>query len=225
MSVLIVVAHPDDEVLGCGGTISVLTAAGEKVYPCFLSGAAEARQHRPELDQLHDDARAAARLLGMQEPIFGPFANIRFNVVPTLEMVQYIESVILKTSAQTIFTHHPSDLNDDHLHTSRACQAASRFFQRRPEVPPLKALHLMEVPSSTEWRFASQGQGFEPNSFFEIGEAGLQKKIAALAAYRGVMRPFPHPRCEEVLRGLAAFRGGQSGMKYAEAFQTVFQQL
>jgi len=225
LPVLIVVAHPDDEALGCGATASVLAARGERVHPCFLSGTVEARRNRPELEHLHADTRAAANILGLQEPIFGPFENIKFNMVPTLDMVQYIEKVMVETGADTIFTHYPYDLNNDHLHASQSCQAAARLFQRRPAVPRLKALYLMEVLSSTEWAFPVDGRGFQPNCFFDIGEAALKKKIEALRAYRGVMRDFPHPRSEEVLRGLAAYRGGQAGMKYAEAFQCVFQAL
>jgi LmbE family N-acetylglucosaminyl deacetylase len=225
LPVLIVAAHPDDEALGCGATASLLSARGERVHVCFLSGTVEARRNRPKLEQLHADTRAAAAILGLQDPIFGPFENIKFNLVPTLDMVQFIEKIIADTGADTIFTHYPADLNNDHLHVSHSCQAAARLFQRHAGVARLKALYLMEVLSSTEWAFPLDGASFQPNAFVEIGEAALEKKIEALRAYRGVMRDFPHPRSEEVVRGLAAYRGGQAGMKYAEAFQCVFQAL
>ena len=83
----------------------------------------------------------------------------------------------------------------------------------------------MEIPSSTDWSFPVGNNQFAPNTFFEIGEEGLNKKLNALAAYTGVMRDFPHPRSAEALRGLAAYRGGQSGYMYAEAFQVIFQTL
>ena len=225
MSVLIVVAHPDDEVLGCGATAAVLSARGVSVRACILSGGAEARRNRPAKKVLHSDTRTASRLLGMKEPILGPFPNIKFNVVPTLDMVQFIEQAIRKTKADVLFTHHPNDLNDDHLHVSRACQVAARLFQRRSDVAPLRELHFMEVPSSTDWSFPGGRSPFQPNTFVEIGERALGRKIEALRAYRGVMREFPHPRSAEILRGLAAYRGGQSGLKYAEAFETAFRVL
>ena len=90
-------------------------------------------------------------------------------------------------------------------------------------ITPLKELLFMEVPSSTEWGLNSAMQKFTPNTFVEVGEDGIDKKIEALEQYRGVMRDFPHPRSNEALKGLAAYRGGQAGMVYAEAFECVFR--
>lgn len=83
----------------------------------------------------------------------------------------------------------------------------------------------MEILSSTDWAFPVDGQNFQADTFIEIGEDGLEMKIEALKAYEGVMRDFPHPRSEEIVKGLAAYRGGQAGIQYAEAFQTAFQLL
>ena len=221
MSTLIVVAHPDDEVLGCGATGSALAAAGVPVRACMLCANADARGARPTDADLLADTHRAQRLLGFGEPILGSFPNIRLNTVPHLELVQFIEKAILETGATTLFTHHPGDINDDHLHTSRACLAAARLFQRRPGVPRLRHLYYMEILSSTDWSFPGTGTRFEADTFFEI-EDHLARKCEALRAYRGVVRDFPHPRSEEIVRSLAACRGGQSGMRYAEAFQTAF---
>lgn len=224
MSVLIVVSHPDDEVLGAGGTAAALANWGIPVRSCILSGQVDARQHRPGLPDLNSDVHRAQEILGLPEPILGDFPNILFNTVPHLELVQFIESAILQTGADVIFTHHPGDLNNDHLHTSAACQAAARLYQRRSGIPRLKALYFMEILSSTEWAFAGGSTPFQADTFFPIGDT-FDQKLAALRAYRGVMRDFPHPRSEEILRGLAAYRGGQAGMRYAEAFQTAFHAL
>lgn len=223
MSVLIVVAHPDDEVLGCGATGAAIVAAGGTVRACMLSAHAEARAGRPQGSALLDDTRRAQQLLGFGEPILGGFPNIRLNTVPHIELVQFIENAIMETGAQVLFTHHPSDLNDDHLHTSRACQAAARLAQRRAGVPRLRRLLFMEVLSATDWTFAGN-MPFEPDTFVAIG-AHLEKKCEALRAYRGVMRDFPHPRSEQIVRGLAAYRGGQAGFEYAESFQSAFAAL
>lgn len=221
MSVLIVVSHPDDEVLGAGATACALASRGVKVHACILSGRVDARQYRPEIAQLHEDIDRAQEILGLDKPILGDFPNIHFNSVPHLELVQFIESAMVETGADVIFTHHPGDLNNDHLHTSAACQAAARLFQRRPDVPRLRGLFFMEILSSTDWAFPGATNSFQADTFFPVQDT-LDKKIAALHAYRGVMRDFPHPRSEEILRGLAAYRGGQAGMHYAEAFQTAF---
>ena len=83
----------------------------------------------------------------------------------------------------------------------------------------------MEILSSTDWAFPIDGNSFQPNTFFEVGEGFLETKISAIDAYKGVLRPYPHPRSAEGIKGLAAYRGGQSGLKYAEAFQMIYQHL
>jgi LmbE family N-acetylglucosaminyl deacetylase len=225
MSILIVVAHPDDEVLGCGATIASLTKQNIPARCCMLSGQAGARQSRPNLEDFSANINQAQSILGLPPPILGDFPNIQFNMVPHLTLVQFIEAAIVETGADIIFTHHPADLNNDHLHTSLACQTAARLFQRRPGLPPLKALYFMEILSSTEWTFPGGNVSlFEADTFFPVGDT-LEQKIEAMHAYKGVMRNFPHPRSEEVIRGLAAYRGSQAGMVYAEAFQTAFHAL
>ena len=127
MSILIVVAHPDDEVLGCGGTIARLSRSGTKVHGCFLSGSVDARNMRPEVEELHQDLQKASDILGISDFTLGEFPNIAFNTCPHIEIVKFIEEQVARTGATTIFTHHPNDLNNDHRHTSRACMAASRL--------------------------------------------------------------------------------------------------
>ncbi len=223
MTYLVVVAHPDDEVLGAGATMYKLAQKGHSVNVCILSGEVNARNHRPSTDELHEDVNSSMNILGVDKIIKGDFPNIEFNTVPHLKLVQFIEKAIIDTESDVVFTHHPADLNNDHLHTSLACQAAVRLFQRRPDVKPLRELLFMEVPSATEWALNKAENQFSPNTFVEVGEKSVDKKIEALAQYRGVMRDYPHPRSHEALKGLAAYRGGQAGMVYAEAFESVFR--
>lgn len=222
---LTVTAHPDDEVLGFGASSYVLSQQGHTIINCILSGNVDARMNRPEIAELNKHANTAQQIIGAEAPVFGDFPNIKFNTVPHLEMVQFIEKVIAEVQPDYIFTHHPSDLNDDHLCTSRACLAASRLFQRRSDIKPVSGVYFMEILSSTDWAFPSNVLPFQPNTFIEVGKQGVEKKIEALNAYEGVMRPFPHSRSNETLLGLAALRGSQSGKNYAEAFQAAFQVL
>ncbi len=223
MTVLVVVAHPDDEVLAAGGCSFVLVSQDVEVRACILSSGAGARASRPRSQELYDDLLSAGQVLGLGRPILGDFPNICLNMVPHIELVQFIEAALIETQADTIITHHPRDLNDDHKQVSFACQAAARLFQRRDDLPALSALFFAEILSSTEWSYSGSGASFEPDTFFEIGIEGLEKKVEALSAYRGVMRDYPHPRSREALRGLAAYRGAQAGMRYAEGFQTAFK--
>jgi len=225
MSILIVVAHPDDEVLGAGGMLATLPAELAPSRACILAANADARTKRPGSEELRKDILQASGLLGLDEPILGDFPNIRLNTVPHLDLVQFIEEAIVSTDATTIFTHHPADLNNDHVQVSFACQAAARLFQRRNNIARLRELYFMEVLSSTEWAFPGGTVAFQPDTFFEIGELGLAKKIEALSCYKGVMRAYPHPRNHQTLRAQATMRGAQSGLQLAEGFQTAFRCL
>jgi LmbE family N-acetylglucosaminyl deacetylase len=219
---LVVVAHPDDEVLGFGASGAKLVKSGNVVQPIILCGNVDVRHKRPSDEELYDDMLKANKVLGFDKPVLGSFPNIRMNNVDHLDIVQFIEKQILEFKPTRIFTHHPSDLNDDHCQISKACLAASRYYQRRADIPALESLHFMEIQSATDWSYETNRDGFRPNTFFEI-ETELDKKLEALSCYRNVMREFPHPRSYEAMRGLAAYRGGQSGQKYSEAFQTVFR--
>lgn len=222
MTFLIVAAHPDDEVLGAGATMYKLAQEGYSVNVCLL-GNVSARSYCLDPDEMHQEVNAAMRILGVERVLHGDFPNIEFNTVPHLELVKFIEQAIVATKARVIFTHHPADLNNDHLHTSLACQAAVRLFQRKSDVTPIKELLFMEVSSATDWALNRGMNQFSPNTFIEVGEAGVAKKLEALAKYCGVLRDYPHPRSVEALKGLAAYRGGQAGMVYAEAFECAFR--
>jgi LmbE family N-acetylglucosaminyl deacetylase len=223
MNYLLVVAHPDDEVLGAGATIKKLTDKGNIVDVCIMCTEAKARAFRPKDNELNDDTDAALSMLGVRRKYEGTFPNIEMNNSTHLSLVQFIEKAIIASNCDIIITHHPADTNNDHMHTSMACQAAIRLFQRRVEVEPLKEFWFMEVLSSTEWSVNTSMNRFQPNTFIEIGEDNINVKIAALATYRDVMRSYPHPRSSEAIKGLAAYRGAQSGCNYAEAFECVLR--
>ncbi len=221
MNYLVVVAHPDDEVLGAGATIHKLAKQGDRIAVAIMSGKAAARKGLSST--LSEDEARSMRILGVKQVYHADFPNIKMNTVPHLELVQFIEKCVEDWNAEVIITHHPSDTNNDHVMTSYAAQAASRLFQRKEGVPRLKQFIYMEVPSSTEWSLDSSSNRFLANMFVEIGKEGVNKKIEALRAYAGVMRPYPHPRSDEAILGLAAYRGSQAGCNYAEAFDCVFR--
>ncbi|MCR5610585.1 MAG: PIG-L family deacetylase [Clostridiales bacterium] len=220
MNILFVVAHPDDEVLGAGATINKLIGEDHNVAVVTMANHAAARANISAT--LSEDQAKAFEIMGIKKAYSADFPNIQMNTVPHLKLVQFIESCIEDWQAECIYTHHPSDTNNDHVMTSFAAQAASRLFQRKPGVPALRQLVYMEVPSSTEWSLDSSSNRFTPNMFVEIGREGVELKLKALEAYAGVMRPYPHPRSREAIEGLAAYRGSQAGCLYAEAFESVF---
>jgi LmbE family N-acetylglucosaminyl deacetylase len=223
MKYLVVVAHPDDEVLGAGATMYKLIREGNEVAVATMANHAAARANIS--DTLADDQKKAMEIIGVEKLYAADFPNIKMNTVPHLEMVKFVEGCMENFGAEAVITHHPSDTNIDHFETSRAVQAAVRLFQRKDGIPALKELLYIEVPSSTEWSVDSSSNRFEPNTFVEIGSEGVQKKVEALSAYKGVMRDYPHPRSKEALEGLAAYRGSQAGCNYAESFECVFRSI
>lgn len=225
MKYLLVVAHPDDEVLGAGASIYKWAHTGHTVDVCIMCTEAKARAFRPEDKELNDDLNASANFLGINKKYEATFPNIEMNTVPHIKLVQFIENAIIESEPDIVITHHPADTNNDHLQTSMSCQEAIRLFQRRSEIKPLKEFWYMEVPSCTEWAINSAMQRFTPNCYVEVGLQGIDAKIKALSMYRGVMRPYPHPRSIEYIKGLAAHRGSQWGINYAEAFEIALRKF
>lgn len=221
MKYLLVVAHPDDEVLGAGASMFRWSREGHQIDVAIMCTEAKARAFRPEDKELDEDLNASSDFLGIHRKFEATFPNIEMNTVPHLKLVQFIESAIRESEPDIIITHHPADTNNDHLQTSMACQEAVRLFQRRPEVKRVRELWYMEVPSCTEWKINSAMVSFNPNCYVEVRKEGVDAKVKALSMYRGVMRPYPHPRSAEFIEGLAAYRGGQWGLMYAEAFEVV----
>lgn len=214
--VLIVCAHPDDEVLGCGGTMATLADRGCQVDTAFLADGVGARNRggvEQETRRRREAARQAARILGAGEPVFDDLPDNRLDTVPLLELVQRIEALIRRLQPDTVFTHHAGDVNIDHRQVHEAVIAACR-----PQAGcPVRTLLFFEVASSTEWQPPGSAPAFVPNWFVDIS-ATLERKLEALAAYHEEMRPWPHPRSIRALEHLARWRGATVSVDAAEAF-------
>jgi len=217
MSIVVVVAaHPDDEVLGCGGTIAAHVANGDRVFPIFLADGVTSRQ-ADNADALvtarQGAAKSAARALGCEPPRFLGFADNRLDEHPLLDVVQSLERELAPLDAEVIYTHHSGDLNVDHRVAHQAVLTACRPLPRSC----LRTIRTFEVPSSTEWG-AQADPGFRPNCFVDISPFMGIKQLA-LACYGAELRPFPHPRSDKALEALSQWRGACVGMVAAEAFQ------
>jgi LmbE family N-acetylglucosaminyl deacetylase len=220
MNILAVVAHPDDEILGCGATLARLRAEGHHVYTAVLCANADARANRPA--DLNRFAAEAAAMVGVEESANYDFENIRFNTVAHIDMVKKIEEAIIRFRPDWIFTMHPSDLNIDHRVCHEATMAAIMLPQRGTSDMPvtmIRKVFLCEVLSSTDWALPTVAQ-FQPNAWFDV-EATFEQKLLALAHFEGAMKPFPHSRSLENVKHLAHVRGAQIGVALAEAFMVV----
>jgi LmbE family N-acetylglucosaminyl deacetylase len=222
-TVLVVAAHPDDETLGCGGTMAQLAAGGHDVHIAILGEGISSRHDRregapaAEMHKLQDHARAAGAALGARSVRFGGLPDNRFDQVPLLDVVKQVETWIGALRPNVIYTHHPGDLNIDHGVAFRAVLTATRPGASGPLVSDLYAF---EVPSSTDWAFQRVAPAFRANVFVDIA-AGLEQKIAAMQCYESERRDPPHPRSPDVLRATAVRWGSVAGVAAAEAFELI----
>lgn len=220
--ILVIVAHPDDEVLGCGGTITKMAREGHAVYIAILGEGITSRyEHREDADQrlvksLNSKSKDVARLLGANKLFTHNFPDNRFDTLPLLDIIKIVEKHIDLVKPDVIYTHHGGDLNIDHAITHRAVLTATRPLQGSP----VRELCAFEVPSSTEWAFHRLEPFFRPNVFVDISNT-LDIKIKALSYYESEKRTFPHPRSSEAIITTARRWGTITGCKAAEAFELI----
>ena len=217
-SVLVIAAHPDDEALGCGGSLAMLAKAGAAVHVAFLADGVTSRdsdkaQLAGEIRARRMAAEKACAILGAASTFFGDFPDNQMDTVALLSVVKSIEALIARHRPDTVFTHHAGDVNVDHRRVQEAVVAACR-----PQPGHcVKLLLSFEVASSTEWQPPASATVFAPNWFIDISGT-LDRKLEALDAYSSEMRAWPHPRSREAVTHLARWRGASVGVEAAEAF-------
>ncbi len=222
MNILVLAAHPDDEVLGCGATIAKLANENHDVSIAILGEGITSRYpDREQIDknlihQIQDCSRKAAGILKAKEVFFYDLPDNRFDTVPLLEVIKIIEELVEKIKPDIVFTHHGGDLNIDHVIVHRATLTALRPVSKGS----VSRLYSYEVPSSTEWAFNQFEPRFLPNMFVDVSTT-LQRKIEAIEAYDTEIRQFPHPRSPKSLRSIANRWGSAVGLEAAEAFEVL----
>ncbi len=218
-TVAVIVAHPDDEALGAGGTMAVHARRGDTVHPIFLADGVGARgQDAAAAEKRAQAGRLAASALGAGPPRFLGFPDNRLDTVALLEIIQSIEQIIAAIRPDTVYTHHQGDLNIDHAICHRAVLTACRPL---PQCT-VRRIYAMEVLSSTEWGSPSAVHGFTPTHFVDVTTTAAAKR-RALEAYVEEMRDFPHARSFEAVEALMKIRGAAVGLGAAEAFAVLRQ--
>ena len=214
-TVLIIAAHPDDEVLGCGGAIAKHVFQGDEVHTVFMSDGVKSRSQFLEenLKQRMDASKLAQSLLGITSSQYLGFQDNRMDSIALLDIIQKLEPVIDKLKPSVVYTHHHGDLNIDHQLTHSAVITACR------PVPnfSVNEIYGFEVLSSTEWS-NSQQSIFKPTFYTDITNY-ISKKISAARAYEEEMRDPPHSRSIKHIEILAQHRGYSIGVDMAEAFE------
>ncbi len=216
-NILVVAAHPDDEILGCGGVIAKHKRIGDKVDVLIAAEGITSRnlelKDKESLDKLKSEANSANEILGVDNLYLEGLPDNRLDKLLRLEAVKLIEKYIKKTQPSIIYTHHSGDVNIDHQVLHHSVVTACR------PVPSMSVKEILyfEVLSSTEWQTPYSNTTFTPNWFVEINDS-IDLKLQAIDCYKSEMREWPHPRSIKGVKTLASYRGGSIGVNFAEAF-------
>ena len=215
---LVIVAHPDDEVLGCGGTIARHVKEGDSVHVLFLGDGVSSRGNFDAklITARKESAVKACEVLGAAIAGFEKFPDNMFDTVPLLDIARVVESAKKEINPQIIYTHHGGDLNIDHRIT---CQAVLTAFRPQPN-EEFSEIRAFETNSSTEWSASAIMPPFIPDTFVDITQY-LDKLLNAYACYADEIREEPHARSLEALKIAALRRGREAGLHAAEAFMTL----
>ena len=218
LKTLIIVAHPDDETLGAGGTIKLLTEAGTRVDLLVVTDGSSAQFGNDMAARSRRNAHLeqACDILGIHRCIALDFPDMRLDTVPHIELNQAIGKVVEEEGYDTILTHHPGDVNKDHKQVFNSVMVVAR------PVPNSRIRNLATffVNSSTEWGASFADGMFAPNLFMDIDQT-IDTKLAAFAAYEDELRSWPHPRSLKAIRSRAQTVGSEVGFCHAEAFQLI----
>lgn len=218
--ILVIAAHPDDEILGCGGAMAKHVQNGDLVHVVILAEGMTSRdqqrdreKRKEELEELVTAAKMANKIIGVTSLEFHEFPDNRMDSVDLLDIVKVVEHFVSKFKPDIVYTHHIGDVNIDHNCIHKAVVTACRPVPNQS----VKQLLFFEVASSTEWQPPSSAPIFAPNWFVDISNT-LDLKLKALEAYAIEMREWPHSRSITALEHLAKWRGASVGVEAAEAF-------
>ena len=217
--VLFIAAHPDDEVLGAGGTIAKYADNGADVRLLIMTdGVSSQYRKEPRIQEIMENeklfTRRSAGILGISEVIFAGLPDMKLDREEHIRINEAIENVIGDFQPDTVFTHFYGDVNIDHQRVFQSTLVACRPFPGSP----VRELYSYSVPSSTEWNVQNAGRAFMPNVYVDIDGVYAEKKYAAMGCYPAELREYPHPRSIEALKILDRANGIRVGMKAAECF-------
>lgn len=218
--ILIVAAHPDDEVLGCFGTVSKLIKEGYEAYTLILGEGKTSRldtrkveENKEQLEILNDEIKKANDIIGIKKCFVYDFPDNRFDSVDLLDIIKVISKIKEEIKPDIIFTHYENDLNIDHKITYQAVITATRPIENES----VKEIYSFEILSSTEWQYPIS---FSPDVFFDIQDT-MELKLNAMRCYKSELCLYPHPRSLEGIELNAKYNGIRVGKNYVEAFKSV----
>jgi LmbE family N-acetylglucosaminyl deacetylase len=213
--VLVIAAHPDDELLGCGGTVALHTKAGDEVTSVIVCEGESLRYGQKGIGQAEHIRRAAATL-GVRDVRPLGFPDQRLDTMPLTDIINPLDEIVKEVQPSVVYVQFGGDINRDHQLLFQAALVATR-----PTACWVQAVYAFDTASSTEWAFP---RTFTADTWVDISTT-LETKLAAMACYTSEVRPYPHPRSIDALRYRANAWGNQQCLEAAEAFMTVRRTL
>jgi LmbE family N-acetylglucosaminyl deacetylase len=208
MNILIVVAHPDDETMGMGGTIKKLSKNNE-ISLCVLSDGASAQYDDKKMIKIRQDAcKKAGKILGISEFHFFDFPDMKLDSIPHVEINKELEKIVKFFNPKILYSTSYNDLNNDHQKVFESCSIISR-----PISSKIKQFFCFEIGGRNKIPF-------NPNTYVDISKE-LSFKLKAFKQYKSEINPFPHQRSLKFIESLSHVRGVESGFKNAEAFELI----
>jgi LmbE family N-acetylglucosaminyl deacetylase len=218
MKILAIAPHPDDETLGCGGTIFRHKANGDEIYWLIVTGISEDTGWSNDVVKKRDnEIDAVAKKYGFSNVFNLRLPTTKIDTLPLSDLIEKITDVYKKVKPEIIYMPFAYDVHTDHQIIAKALQSTFKWFR----YPHIKKVLMYETPSETEFNFV-ENRIFCPNVFVNISQY-IDDKIETMKIYDGEMGEFPFPRSEKTLRALATLRGSQSGFESAEAFELVYE--
>jgi len=214
MKILVIATHPDDEVLGCGGTIAKHTKQGDETYLCIVTKGYTPDWSEEFLKKRKNEIEKANKILGIKKTFFLDFPTVKLDTIPQKELNDALSKIVDEVKPEIVYIPHKGDLNKDHRLVFEAVLVAVRPVSRCR----IKKLLSYETLSETTW--GSPIKDFTPNVYVDISGT-LEKKIEAMKAYEGEIKQYPHPRSLEMINILAKMRGSECGLDAAEAFMLI----
>ncbi|MCH5670798.1 PIG-L deacetylase family protein [Streptomyces gilvus] len=214
-TVLVLAAHPDDELLGAGGTLARHVRDGDAVHGIVLTEGASSRYREGLAEDLAKSAQRSAQVLGLASLDLWSLPDQRLDTLPLIDVVQQVETAVDALRPDLVYTHFPGDVNSDHGVVARAAWTACRPYV----LPGLRRFAVFETPSSTEWAWSTD-DAFTPSLYVDVTRT-LQVKLEAMSCYETELRDHPHPRSLRALQERAAYWGSRVGRPAAEPFQVL----
>ena len=213
MNILVIAPHPDDEVLGCGGTIAKYAKKGDNVSVCFVTKAYTPDWSEEYITNRTVEIKDAHNVLGVEKSYELDFPTGKLDTIPQKTLNDALEKVILEVNPEVVYIPHGGDLHMDHTLVYQAALVATR-----PHANEINTILCYETVSETEW--GANENLFKANVYEDINEF-TDTKLKAMEAYRSELKDSPHPRSLKVLSALAVKRGSEAGLKSAEAFMLI----